>query len=205
MAALSELAHEAGALVIADEIMTGLGRCGALLASMSVGLEPDIICLGKALGGGLPLSACLASATVMDAWPESDGEAIHTSTFLGHPLACAVALDFLDSLQSDALPACAGAEGARLLAAMSERLTGLPGVVDVRGLGLLLGIEFGGAAGRMAGAGVRVAESALAHGLIALPAGDDGHVLELTPPVGLTQDQVGYTVEHLAEVIEAAF
>ncbi len=204
MAALSELARAADALVIADEIMTGLGRCGETLASTSVGLEPDIVCLGKALGGGLPLSACLASAGVMDAWPASEGEAIHTSTFLGHPLACAVAVGVLDSLQAEALPARADAEGVKLLGAMTERLVDLPGVVDVRGLGLLLGIEFGGADGRRVGAGVRVAESALLHGLIVLPAGDDGHVLELTPPMGLTEDQVRYTVEHLATVIETA-
>jgi 4-aminobutyrate aminotransferase/(S)-3-amino-2-methylpropionate transaminase len=202
MAALCELTHRAGALVIADEIMTGLGRCGALLASTLVGLEPDVICLGKALGCGLPLSACLASAEVMDAWPESNGEAIHTSTFLGHPLACAVAVGFLESLQSDALPESAGKEGAALLAALTERLSGSPGVTDVRGLGLLLGIEFGHSEGRMVGAGARVAEAALSHGLIVLPAGDEGHVLELTPPLGLTEAQVRYTIEHLADAIE---
>jgi len=202
MAALSELTHRAGALVIADEIMTGLGRCGALLASTLVGLEPDVICLGKALGCGLPLSACLASAEVMNAWPESNGEAIHTSTFLGHPLACAVAVGFLESLQSDALPERAGKEGAALLAALTERLSGSPGVTDVRGLGLLLGIEFGHSEGRMVGAGARVAEAALRRGLIVLPAGDDGHVLELTPPLGLTDTQVRYTIEHLSDAIE---
>jgi len=202
MAALSELAHGAGALVIADEIMTGLGRCGALLASTPVGLEPDIICLGKALGCGLPLSACLASAEVMDAWPESGGEAVHTSTFLGHPLACALAIDFLESLQSDALSERAGTEGAALLAALTERLSGIPGVTDVRGLGLLLGVEFGHSEGRLVGAGARVAEAALSHGLIVLPAGDDGHVLELTPPLGMTEEQVRYTIEHLVAAIE---
>jgi len=204
MAALSDLAQEAGALVIADEIMTGLGRCGSAFASSRVGLVPDIICLGKALGGGLPLSACVASAEIMDAWPKSDGEAIHTSTFLGHPLACAVGAEVLDRLQSEMLWVRAEEEGSRLLAALTARLSGLPRVGDVRGLGLLLGIEFSEAGARVPGAGIRVAEAALARGLIVLPAGDDGHVLELTPSLGLSEDQVVYVVETLAAVIEEA-
>jgi 4-aminobutyrate aminotransferase/(S)-3-amino-2-methylpropionate transaminase len=98
MASLSQIAAESGALVIADEVLTGLGRCGALLASNRVGLEPDIVCVGKALGGGMPISACLARREVMDAWPESRGEAIHTSTFMGHPIACAAALAVLETI-----------------------------------------------------------------------------------------------------------
>ena len=204
MAALSDLAQEAGVLVIADEVMTGLGRCGSAFASSRVGLVPDIICLGKALGGGLPLSACVASAEIMDAWPKSDGEAIHTSTFLGHPLACAVGAEVLDRLQSEMLWVRAEEEGSRLLAALTARLSGLPRVGDVRGLGLLLGIEFSEAGARVPGAGIRVADAALARGLIVLPAGDDGHVLELTPSLGLSEDQVVYVVETLAAVIEEA-
>lgn len=202
MAALSDLAQEAGALVIADEIMTGLGRCGSLFASTRVGLVPDIICLGKSLGGGLPLSACVAPAEIMEAWPESEGEAIHTSTFLGHPLACAVGVDVLDTLTSQRLWIRAEEEGSRLLAEVATRLSGLRSVGDVRGLGLLLGIEFSQAGVRIAGAGTRVAEAALARGVIVLPAGDDGHVLELTPPLGLSEEQVVYVAETLAAVIE---
>lgn len=202
MASLSDLAREAGALVIADEVMTGLGRCGSVFASTRVGLVPDVICLGKSLGGGLPLSACLAPVEVMDAWPESGGEAIHTSTFLGHPLACAVAVGVLDALRSETVSERAEEEGARLLAAMVERLSGMPRVADVRGLGLLVVIEFAESGVRMTGAAAQVAEAALTRGLIALPAGDDGHVLELAPPLGLTEQQVGYAVEQLAEVIE---
>lgn len=201
MAALSEVVHEAGALMIADEILTGLGRCGGVLASPSVGLDPDIICLGKGLGGGLPLSACVAPASVMDAWPESDGEAIHTSTFLGHPLACAVGSAVLQEIASADFGRRVEREGTRFLEALRRRVGSLPGVADVRGLGLLLGIEFTTGGSRAVGAGAKVAKAALRRGVIALPAGDDGHVLELTPPVGLTDAQMTHSVELLAEAI----
>ena len=105
MAALTALARERSVLIVADEIFTGLGRCGATLASPRVGLEPDVICLGKGLGGGLPISACVADRSIMDAWPPSDGEAIHTSTFLGHPLSCAAAVAVLDSFEAEGVAA----------------------------------------------------------------------------------------------------
>ena len=86
---LASLVREAGALLIFDEIFTGLGRTGSLFACLQEDMLPDLLCLGKGLGGGLPLSACVGPRDVMEAWPPSGGEAIHTSTFLGHPLACA--------------------------------------------------------------------------------------------------------------------
>ena len=79
--------------MILDEIYTGFGRTGKWFACEHSGVVPDLICLGKALTGGFPLSACVGRANIMDAaWPESRGEAIHTSTFLGNPVGCAMAL-----------------------------------------------------------------------------------------------------------------
>jgi acetylornithine/succinyldiaminopimelate/putrescine aminotransferase len=90
---LRGLASEMGALLITDEIYTGFGRTGKWFASEHVEVAPDLICVGKALSGGFPISACIGNAKWMDkAWPESTGEAIHTSTFLGHPVGCAMAL-----------------------------------------------------------------------------------------------------------------
>jgi 4-aminobutyrate aminotransferase/(S)-3-amino-2-methylpropionate transaminase len=201
MPALSERAHAAGALVIADELFTGTGRCGAPLASPLVGLEPDLICLGKALGGGLPLSACIGRADVMDAWPPSPGEALHTSTFLGHPLACAAALASLDLL-AGGLGQRAAKLGRSLLRGLRGALASEPGVAEVRGLGLLIGIELGRDDPRTAqGAGARIAEAALAEGLLVLPAGDDGSVVELAPPAVLTPLQRGFAIDGIARVI----
>lgn len=206
MARLSDLATGAGALVIADEVMTGMGRCGVLLASTRVGLRPDLVCLGKALGGGLPLSACLGRAAVMDAWPESDGEALHTSTFLGHPLACAAGSAVLDAVAAEGVAERARRLGGRLVAELRQALAGVEGVADVRGLGLLMGIELArkpklepsrGAAGR-------AALAALAEGVLVLPSGDAGHVLELTPPVDLTDAQAARAVEVVARAVRGA-
>ena len=112
---LAELTRAAGALLVFDEIFTGFGRTGTLFALDHEDVVPDLLCVGKALGGGLPLSACLGSHGVMDAWPESTGEALHTSTFLGHPLSCATALAFLAVLEEEALVSRAAALGDRML------------------------------------------------------------------------------------------
>lgn len=204
MSALSDLAREFDVLIVADEIMTGMGRCGAIFASDLVGLRPDLVTVGKALGGGLPISACIAPRRIMDAWPKSEGEAIHTSTFLGHPLACAAATSVLDAIDIDAVPGRAKQLGSAMLGALRERLADVAGILDVRGLGLLLGIEFVEPDGTTpaAGRGARIAERALGAGLIVLPAGDDGHVLELTPPITLTKVQLDYVVDALGGIIE---
>lgn len=204
MAELTKLAHARGALVIADEVFTGSGRCGGMFASPTVGLEPDLLCLGKALGGGVPISACLGRGEVMDRWPESTGEAIHTSTFLGHPLGCAAALAVLDAYERDGIEERVLVAGDDWTERLRHRLVGLPRVRDVRGLGLLIGIELGDAHGRPGGAGdgARVARALLRSGVLVLPAGPNGNVVEITPSVHLTERQVGYAVEALGTAIE---
>ncbi|HSH75408.1 MAG TPA: aspartate aminotransferase family protein [Longimicrobiales bacterium] len=202
MTELSGLASEAGALVVADEMLTGMGRCGSMFASERVGLVPDLLCIGKALGAGLPLSACLGARAVMDAWPTSTGEAVHTSTFLGHPLACAAALAALDSYAPEQVLARVDRVGRRLRTKLEERLSGARGVARVGGLGLLVGIELGHAGSGAAGMAARVASACLKDGLLALPAGEVGEVLELTPPVVLTDDQADHAIEVLVGAIE---
>jgi 4-aminobutyrate aminotransferase-like enzyme len=187
MARLSRMAADAGALVIADEVFTGMGRCGEVLASTGVGLRPDLVCLGKALGGGMPLSACMAPRRIMDAWPESDGEALHTSTFLGHPLACAAGVAVLDTMEAEGVTERARRVGGRLVTALRAALGEVEGVADVRGLGLLLGIELA--------RGPELEPSA--------GAGDHAHVVELTPPVELTDAQMARAVEVVARAVRA--
>lgn len=193
---LSALAREYGAVLVADEIYTGLGRCGALLASERVGLLPDLVCLGKVLGGGLPLSACAGGAELMDTWPESPGEALHTSTFLGHPLACAAGVAVLEEVRTG-VPDAARSLGGRMLRGLGEQLQGIEGVREIRGLGLLLGIEVG------PGQGVAVAEEALRRGILLLPAGDEGEVVELSPPVVLTTDQEAAAIVGVAGAVRS--
>ncbi len=187
---LRKLGREArarGAVLIFDEIFTGLGRTGETFAFEHEGVVPDLLCLGKALGGGLPISACLGDADVMDAWPTSRGEAIHTSTFLGHPLACASALAFLGVLRDEGLAERAREIGSRLRAGLEGRA--------VRGRGAFLGIVLG------EGEGVEVATRGLAEGLLLLPAGARGEVLQLSPPLVLTEAQVDAALEILGGLL----
>ncbi|MGB0549424.1 MAG: aspartate aminotransferase family protein [Limisphaerales bacterium] len=113
---LRKICNKHGALLICDEVYTGFGRTGRWFASEHFGVVPDVICLGKALTGGFPLSACVGRADVMDrAWPESEGEAIHTSTFLGHPVGCAMALSSLRELEVKKLVTCSADMGEHFL------------------------------------------------------------------------------------------
>ncbi len=203
--ALMERVERHGLILVADEIYTGLGRCGAVLASHLVGLRPHIVCLGKVLGGGVPISACVAPSPIMDAWPESDGEALHTSTFLGHPASCAAAEAALARVRAG-LPDEARALGEQLLTGLRRNLRALvdEGLVEVRGLGLLVGIEIRDPGrGPRAAAGVEAAQELLTRGVITLPAGASGAVVELSPPVGLSPDQVEHAVRAVAEVVAA--
>ena len=101
---LREVCSETNTLLILDEIFTGWGRTGDWFACDHEKVIPDILCVGKAMGGGLPISACVASTDLMASWGESTGEALHTSTFLGNPVACAAALAALDVLEEEDLP-----------------------------------------------------------------------------------------------------
>ncbi len=200
--ALADLARDKGALLIFDEIFTGFGRTGRLFAGEWEGVVPDLMCVGKALGGGMPLSACLGPRSVMDAWPESEGEAIHTSTFLGHPLSCAGALGFLSALEKEGLVAKAGKVGEALYSQLHARIGDHPAVVEIRGRGLMIGIELTLPEEGYPALGVQIVNEALKRGLLLLPAGPQGEVVELTPPAILTPEQVAWGVAVLGDAIE---
>ena len=206
LAGLAELTRADGSLLIFDEIFTGLGRTGVVFEHEREGILSDLVCIGKALGGGLPLSACLGSREVMDAWPESGGEALHTSTFLGHPLSCATALGFLDVLEEEGLVARSLALGEHIVRRLNEALSNMTGVRQVRGRGLLIGVELGFEDGGppAAGVGARVAEAALRRGLLVLPAGAQGEVVEIAPAAVTTEPQIDFGIDGLVEAIEEA-
>ena len=141
---LRKLCDEHGALLILDEIYTGFGRTGKWFACEHSGVVPDLICLGKALTGGFPLSACVGRADLMDAaWPASRGEAIHTSTFLGNPVGCAMALAQIEEIRAaQPLPNAARELGEFLLDELFNPTFQTPNfAVAVRGLGLMAGVE----------------------------------------------------------------
>ncbi|HXC34375.1 MAG TPA: aspartate aminotransferase family protein, partial [Candidatus Acidoferrales bacterium] len=140
---LRGLCDQFGALLIVDEVYTGFGRTGKLFACEHSAVVPDLICLGKALTGGFPLSACVGRADVMDAaWPPSRGEAIHTSTFLGHPVGCAMALAQIAEIRRLDLCARSTDLGIFLLAELDAiKNEKLKIKTSARGLGLMAGLE----------------------------------------------------------------
>jgi 4-aminobutyrate aminotransferase/(S)-3-amino-2-methylpropionate transaminase len=148
------------------------------------------------MGGGLPLSACVASRELMAVWGESTGEALHTSTFLGNPLACAAALAALDVLENEDLPSQAVAKGCLLHDGLCALQAEFPEqIIQVRGRGLMLGLEFD-----TPGRALALVPAALRAGLIVLPAGD-GRVLEFVPPLVITEAQIAWCVNTLLRLI----
>lgn len=193
---LGELAHARDALLIVDEIYTGLGRCGQLWLHLQDDADADLLCTGKALGGGMPISACLGKQEVMAAWGDPDGEALHTSTFLGNPLGCAGALAFLQMMDHEMLPALCETRGAKLRSELEATVRSHGG--HVRGQGLLLG--YAPANPEHALPLVRLL---LERGYLLLPAGAPPEVLCLTPPASITTAQVRGFITALNESLEA--
>ncbi len=187
---LRALCEENGTLLIVDEIFTGLGRCGAMHLSED---HADLICFGKALGGGLPISACVGRADVMSSWGHPDGEAIHTGTFFGHPLASAAALASLAVLRRDGLCERAVALGDLFRRELGQRN------VATRGQGLMLGVPLS-----EPGAALHVSRALLSRGYLALPAGAHADVLQLVPPIVMRDETARAFCDALADVLERA-
>jgi 4-aminobutyrate aminotransferase/(S)-3-amino-2-methylpropionate transaminase len=185
-----------GWLLIADEVYTGFGRTGRWFACDHEGVVPDLLCVAKGLASGMPLSACMGRAEVMDAWPASEGEALHTQTFLGHPPGCAAALACLVVLEEEKLLENAAESGAAALEFLRGALGGETRVADVRGLGLMIGIECD-----RPETAARACSAARSRGIILLPSGDDGRVLSITPPLCIERDALIAALAILAECI----
>lgn len=194
LGALREICDAEGWLLIVDEIFTGFGRTGRWFACEHDGVIPDLLCVGKGMSGGMPISACLGRSEVMDAWPPSPGEALHTQTFLGHPPGCAAALAAIATIAEEKLVEHAATIGAFALARLRNRFEGRVGVTDVRGRGLLLAIEFEDPDRAEA-----TCRRALERGVISLLAGDDGRVLSLTPPLGIERDILDLAIDLISE------
>jgi len=201
---LKSIARRYGLLLIADEIMTGLGRTGRTFAVEHSGVVPDLLCVGKALANGFPLSACVGPPEVMAAWPSSDGEAIHTSTFLGNPLGCAMALASLKELRSKNLSSKAEALGRWWLGELKDQIGNHPRVAEIRGLGMMVGIEFVKDKKYLAPDPPwtsHVVVKALAAGLIVLSGGLSRNILTLTPPLTITRAELGHATRILKEIL----
>lgn len=197
---LRELCDARDLVLIADEVYTGLGRTGRWFACDHSGVVPDIMVLGKALTGSIPMSAAIGSRAVMSAWPESTGEAIHTSTFLGNPTACAAALAQLRIIEDDRLVERAEALGDVVAERIAGWVSGIPGVVRGRGLGLMRGVQLAAPADEDA-AGDPLVKRLLRRGILALTEGPRGDVLAITPPLVITEQQLDHALDVIEEEI----
>jgi acetylornithine/N-succinyldiaminopimelate aminotransferase len=183
--AASELAREIGALLCVDEVQAGCGRTGTFFAFEQLGIEPDLVTLAKGLANGLPIGALLASDRAASGFAPGD----HGSTFGGNPVAAAAACAVVEALD-DELLANVCEQGRRL----ADGLAGLPGVVEVRGRGLLLGATLDRPVGP-------VVDACREHGLIVLSAGPD--VLRLAPPLVIGAAEVDEALDLLAAALDA--
>jgi 4-aminobutyrate aminotransferase-like enzyme len=195
LAGLAEICRTEQVLLIYDEVFTGLGRTGQITFADAV--PCDLLCLGKALGGGLPLSACFGRAAVMDAWPQNQGEAIHTGTFFGHPLSCRLGAETLQTILDQQLPQRALELGEKLQQALQQELQSHPLFVEARGRGLMLGLEL-----KEAGAGARLMDELRKFGVIALASGEKGQGISLTPALNIPESQVFAAVDSIRQALQ---
>ena len=193
--ALRRRCDETGALLVLDEVLTGFGRTGRLFAHEHWGVVPDLLVLAKALGGGLPLGAFVGAPAVM-ATLSRDPPLAHVTTFGGHPVSCAAGLAALEVLLREDLPRRAATLGAELLRRLAA-LAGRGGLREVRGIGLLLGLEFASAADC-----ARFAHRALARRLILNWTLHRDTVIRLAPPLVLTDAEADDATRRIAAALE---
>jgi 4-aminobutyrate aminotransferase-like enzyme len=195
LAALASACRERQVVLIADEIFTGFGRTGERFAVDASDVRPDLLCCGKALGGGLPIAAVVGRGELLERW-EHAGEARHTGTFVAHPLACAAALATLTVLEEEALAQRARRLGEGLATRLESWPERFADLSEVRGRGLLWGFELESAA-----AAKRLAGRAQERGILLLTGGPEGRVAQIAPP--LTIDEA--LLETALDLLESAF
>jgi 4-aminobutyrate aminotransferase len=194
---LERVAKQNGILLIFDEVQCGMGRTGKMWAAEHFHAVPDILAVAKGIASGLPLGATVARADLMT-WPPG----AHASTFGGNPVACAAALVTIALLEEELIENAARM-GAYLMERMRDWPERFPIVGDIRGLGLMIGIELVTGTGLPAAAmRDQVLGLAFERGLLALGAGDS--TLRLCPPLVITRDQCDFAVETLEECLKAA-
>jgi 4-aminobutyrate aminotransferase len=186
---LRERCTRHGILLIADEVQSGYGRTGDMWAFQESGIVPDVVCVAKAIANGLPLSAIVASREVMTAW----GKSAHGTTYGGNPVACAAGVAVLETIHDEGLLENARARGAELLGGLRELMADHPAIGDVRGRGLMIGVEFVKDRSTRLPDGATadaVIERARDAGLLLLSCGVAHQVIRWIPPLDVTVPEV---------------
>jgi acetylornithine aminotransferase len=173
-----------------DEVQSGIGRTGTWFAHQHTGVTPDVMTLAKGLGSGMPIGACLAHGKAADIFKPGN----HGSTFGGNPLACRAALTTLEAIEQEDLRDNAVRVGAQLLAGFQQALHGVAGVVQVRGHGLMIGIELDRPCGDLV-------KQALTLGLLINVTSDK--VIRLVPPLVINTDEAQRLIAGVTPLIKA--
>ncbi len=192
------LCDEFGALLVLDEVQTGMGRTGTMFCFEQYGITPDILCLAKAFGGGvMPAGAVIGRREVFAKLFANPF--LHTTTFGGNPLACAAALATINVLIEERLPQRAATVGARMLAGLRDAAAAHPDLVlDVRGRGLMIGLEFHDHA-----TGFELGKRMLERGVLVSGTLVNARVIRFEPPLTITEEQVDYVCQALRDSLNA--
>ncbi|WIM06626.1 MAG: aspartate aminotransferase family protein [Candidatus Nitricoxidivorans perseverans] len=188
MRGLRRICDERGWLFMVDEVQCGIARTGAWFAHQHAEIRPDVMTLAKGLGGGVPIGVCLAAGSAADVFKPGN----HGSTFGGNPLACVAAMTTLEVIEQDGLMARAAELGERLRAGFRERLADVAGVVDIRGDGLMIGIELDRPCGELVSV-------ALEAGLLINVTME--RVIRLLPPLVFSDDDAQQLLDTLAPLV----
>jgi 4-aminobutyrate aminotransferase len=192
---LRDRCTEHGILLVFDEVQCGVGRTGRPFAAESYGVAPDVVLFAKGIASGLPLGGIVAGRALMDRWPTG----AHGSTFGGNPVACAAAIATLDVLADEGCYDRAAELGARAVDRLRREVGGRPDVRDIRGIGLMVGVELADKAVTDA-----VCARCLGAGVIVLACGPDENVLRLVPPLTITGDELDQGLTVLCAAITAS-
>ncbi|MHB8717795.1 MAG: aspartate aminotransferase family protein [Candidatus Dormibacteria bacterium] len=180
---LRRICDEHGILLVADEVQSGFGRTGRFFCVEHTGVTPDILCVAKAFGNGLPIAGIVASPRLMRAWHPGE----HGTTFGGNAVACAAAVAVIDTMRREGIPERAATLGRAIMDRLREWPRRFAAVAEVRGLGLMIGVEFLTEGRPRADIVAAVLESCLKRDLLVLSCGVDANVIRLLPPLTIDQ------------------
>jgi 4-aminobutyrate aminotransferase len=193
LAGLRELCDKYDALLIFDEVQTGLGRTGKMFASEHFGVYPDVMAIAKGIASGFPLGVVIGKEQIMKQW--SPGT--HGSTMTGNPVSCAAALATIEVLEKEKLPQAALKMGKYMRSKLDKLKEKYPSIVDVRGLGLMIGVEFkDGAAAK------KIMNSCLEGGLILISCGTRDQVIRFIPPLIVSKKHINAAMKIFEEALK---
>jgi 4-aminobutyrate aminotransferase len=184
--ALRRICDEHGILLIVDEVQSGMGRTGRMFGVQHFGVTPDIMCVAKALANGLPIGGVVAKHSVMAHWHPGE----HGTTFGGNAVACAALIAVIETMQRDRIPERAARLGKRAMERARSWQQRVPGLAEVRGLGLMIGLEFLRDGRSDAELVSRIVHQALERDLLLLTSGPDDNVIRIMPPLTISEEDL---------------